>query len=193
MPMTDIDDIEETKRIPIFKSHIKKCFAKLIGASISIAGIITIKGAKLNRNLSELSGTILSFIISLIVSAVLCNNPHGPTLFGPNLICIKAATRLSMITKTRPKMANNAIAAIMMMTASTANTQICGKCAFRKACIHFTIFSKLIIFVLINYFKYFFYHKKNKGKTKFTNCFTLNLFSTSPLCLFPSYPPFLFP
>ena len=51
-------------------------------------GIKTSIGARLNRNLSDLSGVIFSLHKSLKASAIVCKTPQKPTLFGP-FLCVK--------------------------------------------------------------------------------------------------------
>ena len=64
-------------------------------AKVIKAGISSIAGASKYTGLSTPAGMISSFIRNLIPSAIGCKRPCGPTLFGPNLPCINADTRLS--------------------------------------------------------------------------------------------------
>ena len=67
-------------------------FDKTIPLSIGItahaikASVNVIIGDKINKNLLELDGTIVSFVSSFIPSAKGWKRPNGPTTFGPFLI-----------------------------------------------------------------------------------------------------------
>ena len=52
-------------------------------------------GDKINKNLLELSGKIVSLVSNFIPSAIGCSKPKGPTTFGPFLNCIAPITFLS--------------------------------------------------------------------------------------------------
>jgi hypothetical protein len=109
IPITDTDDIAEKNKTPILISHICNPFANISGAITTMAMIITIKGARLNKNLSAPSGVIPSFTISFSVSAAVWNIPTGPTRLGPSLNCIHAETFLSIMISTKPSNANKLI------------------------------------------------------------------------------------
>ncbi len=107
--ITEIEATEEIYNTPILISQIWKFLANAIGAIISMAAIIIINGAKLNKKRSAPSGVKPSFNMSFKVSAEVCNQPLGPTLLGPKRICITADTLRSINTNSNPSTANNAI------------------------------------------------------------------------------------
>ena len=57
-------------------------------AQAASAGIKSSNGESKKKNRSALSGIITSFSSNLIVSAIDCNVPFGPTRFGPILACM---------------------------------------------------------------------------------------------------------
>ena len=76
-------------------SDITQPGAKGITAQAAKLKTIVIIGAKRKTILLDPLGKIFSFVISFKASAKLCNNPKGPTTFGPFLNCINAKIFLS--------------------------------------------------------------------------------------------------
>lgn len=65
-----------------------KLGVKGITAHAASAGKIDNTGAKMNKNLLDLVGMMISLVNSFNASAIGCNKPFGPTRFGPIRICI---------------------------------------------------------------------------------------------------------
>src|ERR1017187_3079133 len=92
IPITPTADIADTYSTPMLIFQIVKPLPKAIGAMAAKHIATTNIGAKLKSNLSAPSGVSPSFNKSFTVSAIACTVPQGPTLFGPNLICMNADT-----------------------------------------------------------------------------------------------------
>ena len=67
-------------------------------AKVSIAGMKTMIGGRLNSLLSAALGCSTSFWISLIASATGCSRPNGPTRFGPRRTWMRPMIRRSSQT-----------------------------------------------------------------------------------------------
>ena len=79
--------------------------------SAQITGINTNIGARLNKNLSALSGVIFSLHKSLNASANVCKTPHNPTLLG-HFLCVKNPSNF-LSARTRNKTTTNRAMAII--------------------------------------------------------------------------------
>ena len=110
-----------------------------MGAINSMATIIAINGARLNKNLSAPMGVKPSLVNNFSVSAKDCNKPFGPTRLGPKRICIHALTFLSIITNTNPKIANRLITHTPAITISNTNAQVELNCSFNHSSIDFVM------------------------------------------------------
>src|SRR5438876_3166217 len=143
IPITDTEETAVMNSIPILISQIWKFFANINGARTTMETIITINGARLNRNLSTLSGVIPSFTISFNVSATVWNIPPGPTRLGPNLTCIQAETFLSIRIKTKPKTANSPITQTAMIINSMSLAMVGSNSLYNQLSIKCDMFSKL--------------------------------------------------
>ena len=97
-----------------------------MGAMANKEVTTTIPGAKLNKNLSALSGVNHSLNNNFKVSATICKEPLGPTRFGPKRISIKAATFRSMYPKKKHNTTRNANKQMPVITISV----ICNASSF---------------------------------------------------------------
>ena len=88
-----------TNSTPTLRSVRNMPLPKGITAITARAGRKISTGPTQNSALSALRLVIASFRKSLIVSAMGCSSPCGPTLFGPILDCIRPMTRRSIQMK----------------------------------------------------------------------------------------------
>lgn len=79
-------DMAMRKRSPRFRSVREKGRGR--GIQMVIASRRANMGVMMKRNGEEVDGRIGSLINSLIPSATGCNNPKGPTMFGPFRACM---------------------------------------------------------------------------------------------------------
>jgi hypothetical protein len=86
IPKEVTEVIAKIYNTPIFKSARAIPGDKGITPITIITGIIIIMGAMINKNLSDPLGIKFSLNKRDIKSAIGCNNPNGPHLFGPILV-----------------------------------------------------------------------------------------------------------
>ncbi len=93
MPNTPIDDTERISNRPMLTSAtVAQPAPNGTSASSPSAAPVAMTGARRNRNLSALSGTMSSFASSFSPSASGWSRPSGPTRIGPRRACMKADT-----------------------------------------------------------------------------------------------------
>lgn len=85
--------------MPIFKLITKDFVLKGITAHPIKLKYNVKNGAKINKNLLERLGMIISFTISFKASAKGCKTPQNPVIFGPLRLWIEPITRRSANVK----------------------------------------------------------------------------------------------
>lgn len=95
IPYTPNDEITKTNKTPTSTSTKEPKLVYGIRAQLAKLRTKVSRGAKLNKNLFALIGTIISFTNNFKPSAKGCNKPQKPTTLGPRLRWIAAITFLS--------------------------------------------------------------------------------------------------
>ena len=113
IPYTPNDETAKIYKMPTLISARTLSTPKGITAQAIKAKVIVIIGARIKIILFELAGIIISLKIYLRASARDCNNPNGPTTFGPCLFWTHAQTLLSsqtiIATETKTGISKNKI------------------------------------------------------------------------------------